>query len=367
MRTIRLNLAERSYDVQVGHGLLANLGDHARALALGRRVAIVVDQAVADSCLDPVCTSLQAAGFSPVVLPFEGGDPAKSMATAEDLLGRLIEAELDRRAWVLALGGGVVGDLGGFVAAVYLRGIDFVQVPTTIVAQVDASVGGKTAVNHRLGKNLVGAFHQPRLVVIDTDVLRTLPRREFVAGLAEVVKHAAIADGDLFTFLEEHLEALVEQRLAADQLDWMIARNVAIKAGVVESDERESGARALLNYGHTIGHAIEAATAYERYRHGEAVILGMLAVAELGARRGFWSASDRQRHDALLVRLGVPAGVADIAADSIVQRTRSDKKRVDGHLRLVLCRRLGEAAVVDDIAESEVRAAVTHLQEQYGR
>ncbi|MFA6109539.1 MAG: 3-dehydroquinate synthase [Candidatus Latescibacterota bacterium] len=367
MPTIQVDLAERSYAVHVDHGVLDRLGPRCRELALGDQVAVVADEAVAVHYLQPVTASLIAAGFRPVTIPFSGGDPAKSLATAEAVLGAMIEAELDRRSWVLALGGGVVGDLAGFAAAVYLRGIPFVQVPTTVVAQVDASVGGKTAVNHRLGKNLVGAFHQPRLVLIDTGVLRTLPRRELISGMAEVVKHAVILDPELFAFLETHLEAVLDQRLDPELLDWMIARNVQLKARIVEEDERESGSRALLNYGHTVGHAIEAATRYERYRHGEAVILGMLAAGQLGVLRGTWSEVERQRQDDLLARLGIPAGLAEVEREAVVERTRSDKKRVAGRLRFVLCRRIGAAEVVDGVPEDEVRAAVAWVQERHGR
>ena len=364
MRTVELALEDgRSYPIHVGHGILGDLGGYCADLGLGRRVAAVADGAVIDGCLRPAVESLRRAGFDTVEVRYDGGEAGKNLASLEEVLGQLIAAELDRGAWILAVGGGVVGDLAGFAAATYLRGIDFVQVPTTIVSQVDASVGGKTAVNHRLGKNMIGAFHQPRLVLIDTDSLHTLPRRERVGGMGEVVKHAVIGDPELFTFLEEHLEAIVDLEIAADQLDWLIARNVEIKAEVVAGDEREGGLRAILNYGHTIGHAVEAATEYAVYSHGQAVALGMLAAGHIAAERGLWPAADRQRQDDLLRRLGVAGGLARVPAERIVERTRADKKRSDGQLRFVLPRRLGEVMVVDDVDEAAVRDAVAYLQE----
>ena len=363
MRNVEIALADRAYTVQVGHGVLSQLGESCRRVELGNQVAVIADRAVADLYLKPAVTSLKGAGFRPLEVLIPGGDADKNLTTAEQVFGQLIEAELDRSAWVLALGGGVVGDLAGFVAATFLRGVPFVQVPTTIVSQVDASVGGKTAVNHRLGKNLIGAFHQPRLVLIDTDVLRSLPRRELVGGLGEVVKHAVIRDPELFAFLEEHLEQIISLRLDPDQLDWLIARNVQIKARVVETDERETGLRAILNYGHTVGHAIEAAGAYTRYHHGEGVVLGMVAAGEIAVRRNLWSEEDRDRQDALLSRMDVPGGLKELSTQEILERTRSDKKRVSGRLRFVLPRSIGQVEIFDDIPEETAVAAIQYVQE----
>jgi 3-dehydroquinate synthase len=366
MKIINVGLEGRGYAIHVGHGILAQLGEFCRELELGQQVAVITDEAVAASYLAPVCAGLRAAGYEVLEVVFPGGDAAKNLEQAEQIFGRLIEAQMDRSAWVLALGGGVVGDMGGFVAATYLRGVSCVQVPTTIVAQVDASIGGKTAVNHRLGKNLIGAFHQPALVCIDTEALRTLPRSELVAGLAEVVKHAVIRDAELFGFLEENLEKVVELDLDPESLDWLIARNVGIKVEVVEADEREGGLRAILNYGHTIGHAIEAATDYKKYRHGEGVILGMIGAGHIAQSRGLWSAATQQRQDALLQRLGVPAGIAEVPAELIVERTRADKKRVAGKTRLILGREIGRVEIVDDFGEDALLEGVEYIQEHYG-
>ena len=359
------------YSVHVGHGMLPQLGRRCRELGLGPRAAVVADAALGDR-VEAIVESLQEAGFDILTVPLSGGDAGKNLRSAEQIYGRLIEAELDRKSWIAAVGGGVAGDMAGFVAATFLRGVDWVQIPTTIVAQVDASIGGKTAVNHELGKNMIGAFHQPRMVFTDTDFLRTLPRPERVAGMAEVVKHAVIRDESLFTFLEEHLRDVVEMEIDAEGLDWLIGRNAEIKAAVVEADEKEGDLRAILNYGHTIGHAIESVghamdptTEYGRFRHGEAVILGMAAAGEIAERRGFWSPAEHRRQDALLERLGVPPGIADVPADRIVERTRADKKRLNGKLRFVLARRIGEVALVDDVDEETVRAGVTYIQERY--
>ncbi|MCH2662559.1 3-dehydroquinate synthase, partial [bacterium] len=305
MHRIDLAVEGAAYPIFVGHDILGELGSRCSEQGLGRQVALVSDEAVAARYLEPATASLRAAGFQVLEVVYAGGEGMKNLAGAEGILAKMIEAEFDRSAWITALGGGVVGDMAGFVAATYLRGIPYVQVPTTIVAQVDSSIGGKTGVNHALGKNLIGAFHQPRLVLVDTDALRSLPGREAVAGMAEVVKHALIRDEELFSFLEDRLEEVVAMQLDAETLDWLIARNVEIKAAVVSADEREGGLRAILNYGHTIGHAIEAATDYGRYKHGEAVILGLIGAGEIARREGTWTEEERRRQDALLERLGV--------------------------------------------------------------
>ena len=355
----------RDYEVVVGHGAIDALGERCRALDLGRSCALVGDAALAETFVDRARRSLSEAGFEVLVLPYAGGEAGKNLASVEALASGLSAAGLDRGAWVAAAGGGVVGDLAGFVAASYLRGVDVVQVPTTIVAQVDASIGGKTGVNLRQGKNLVGAFHQPRLVLADTEALRALPREEVLAGLAEVVKHGVIRDEELFALLERSLEEVIEMRVGAEELDDLIARNVRIKAGVVAADEREGGLRAILNYGHTLGHAIEAASEYG-FRHGEAVLLGMAAAAEIADRLGLWeSAEARARHDALVERLGLRPGIGGIDAGRIFERTRADKKRASGRNRFILARGIGRVEVVDGVDDGVVREAISFLQRRY--
>jgi 3-dehydroquinate synthase len=365
MHRIDLGVAGAAYPIFIGHGILDELGARCRELELGRQVALVSDEIVAERYLEPVAASLRQAGFQVLEVVYAGGEGAKNLQGAEEIFARMIAAEFDRGAWVAALGGGVVGDMAGFVAATYLRGVPYVQIPTTIVAQVDSSIGGKTGVNHALGKNLIGAFHQPRLVLADTDALRSLPRRELVAGLAEVVKHALIRDGELFSFLEDCIEEIVAMELDPETLDWLIARNVGIKAQVVEADEKEHGLRAILNYGHTIGHAIEAATDYGRYRHGEAVILGLIGAGEIARRVGLWPEEERRRQDALLERLGVPGGLAEVGAERILERTKADKKRVNGQARFVLGRRIGEVEIVEGVEDEVVRSGIEYVQQRY--
>lgn len=357
----------RHYDVVVGHDILPYLGARCQALGLGDRCAMIADAALIDSLASTAADSLRAAGFDVLTVPYAAGEGGKNLSSVEALVGSMLEAGLDRGTWVVALGGGVVGDLAGFVAASFLRGVDVVQVPTTVLAQVDASIGGKTAVNHSLGKNLIGAFHPPRLVLTDTSALRSLPRAEVASGLAEVIKHGIIRDEELFVFLEERIEEVAEMKLGAEELDWLITRNAGIKAEVVSADEKEGGLREILNYGHTIGHAIEAATAYKRYRHGEAVLLGMLAAGELAAQRGLWeNGQDRQRHDSLIARLGIPAGIGEVDAATIADRTKADKKRVSGRHRFILAQRVGSVEIVDGVGDDEVRATVDTLQVRCG-
>ena len=367
MQRIDLDLPGAAYPIFVGHDILGALGTRCRALALGRHVALVTDEVVAARYLQPAAASLRTAEFEVLEIVYAGGEEAKTLRGAEGIFAQMIEAGLDRGAWVVALGGGVVGDMAGFVASTYLRGVPYVQVPTTIVAQVDSSIGGKTGVNHALGKNLIGTFHQPRLVLADTNALRSLPRRERVAGLAEVVKHGLIRDAALFAFLEERLEDIVDMALAPETLDWLIGRNVEIKAEVVAIDEKEQGLRAILNYGHTIGHAIEAATDYGRYRHGEAVILGLIAAGEIACRAGFWPEAERQRQDALLARLGVPTGLAEVETERILVCAKADKKRVDERLRFVLGRRIGKVEIAEGITDATVCAAIEYVQQHSGR
>ena len=299
--TIHVRLAHAPYAVTVGDGVLALAGASAHALGLGRTCAVLTDSTVGRLHGAVALASLREAGFRAVVVTVPCGEASKSMAVAEDCCRQMIRAGLDRKSWVLALGGGVVGDLAGFVAAIYYRGIPLVQAPTTIVAQVDASVGGKTGVNVPEGKNLIGAFHQPRAVIADLDTLATLPERELRAGLAEVVKTACIGDADFFAWLEAHADAL----LAADTeaLTHAIATCCRFKAGVVMRDEREAGERALLNFGHTFGHALETETGYGALLHGEAIAIGMLLAARLSTHLGMADAADAQRLHALIGRL----------------------------------------------------------------
>jgi 3-dehydroquinate synthase len=274
-------------------------------------------------------------------------ESAKNLRTVESLCRALIQSGADRKSLLLAVGGGVIGDVAGFVAASYLRGVALVHVPTTIVAQVDSSIGGKTGVNLPEGKNLVGAFYPPRLVVCDTEALRTLPEREFRSGLAEIIKHAVIADAAMFRFLEKNMEKIERHNRAA--LQYLIPRNVAIKAQVVGRDERESGLREILNFGHTFAHALESVTHYKRYRHGEAVAWGMMAAALLGYEIGVTRADDVSRIVSLVRRMGPLPPWPRVPANALINAMRSDKKSRDGKLRFVLTPRIGKAASYDSV------------------
>ena len=366
MQSITISLPEgRNYQALVGHDILPEIGTRCRDLNLGMRVAAVVDPVLTQCIYPGIFNSLRAANFDVEEILFPGGDSAKNLDSAEEIIGRLIDFRMDRGCWIMAIGGGVVGDLAGFVAATFLRGVSFVQVPTTIVAQVDASIGGKTAVNHRLGKNTIGVFHQPSLVLTDTAVLRTLPIRDRVSGMSEVVKHAVIRDKKLFEFLELEIDKIRTMEIEPEQLNWLIARNVSIKASVVAADEKESGFRAILNYGHTIGHAIESATNYRGYNHGEAVILGMIAAGRLASLLGIWPVEDQMRQDALLERLGVPAGISNVSAATILERTYADKKRIGGKLRFVLSNCIGDAQLVDDVDDVTVLECIEYIRSKY--
>jgi 3-dehydroquinate synthase len=274
-------------------------------------------------------------------------EPAKNLRTVELLARDLVQAGADRKSLVVAVGGGVVGDVAGFVAASYLRGVALVQVPTTVVAQVDSSIGGKTGVNLPEGKNLVGAFYPPRLVLCDPEVLHTLPEREFRGGLAEIIKHAVIADAEMFAYLEKNMEKV--QRRDRGALDYLIARNVAIKARVVTRDERESGLREILNFGHTFAHALESVTHYKRYQHGEAVAWGMMAAALLGHEAGVTRADDVSRIVRLVRRMGALPPWPRVPANVLIAAMHSDKKARDGKLRFVLTPRIGKAKSYDEV------------------
>ena len=339
------------YQVHVGPGLLDQTGKLAAGVARPGRCALISDAHVAPLYAGRVSKSLEAEGFEPVTLVAPAGEKSKSMEEAASLCEQMISAGLDRSSWVFALGGGVVGDLAGFVAAIYYRGIPYIQIPTTIVSQVDSSVGGKTGVNAAGGKNLIGAFHQPRLVVADTDTLATLPAREFNEGFAEVIKHAAIRD---FSMLD-----------ALDDLPMLIVRNVAIKASIVAEDEYETkGVRALLNFGHTIGHGIENAAGYGRYLHGEAISLGLVAACRLSVEKAGLDPAVRDRILSALAHYQLPINLPpDIKTDDILSSLRKDKKFCGGSIRFVLLKQPGEAFVASDVTETDISRQIEALRD----
>src|SRR5690554_1695322 len=344
-RTLQVALGERSYPIHIGPGLLGDPAWITPYLA-GRQVMIVTNETIAPRYLELVRRGLPAdLEVHELVLP--DGEATKTLACVSRIWDALLEAGFNRRCTLIALGGGVIGDMVGFAAASYQRGVAFIQVPTTLLAQVDSSVGGKTGVNHPLGKNMIGAFWQPRAVLIDTDTLATLPAAEFSAGLAEVIKYGLIRDADFLTWLEEHMSAL--RALDPEALAWAIERSCQIKAEIVAADETEQGVRALLNLGHTFGHAIEAHQGYGNWLHGEAVGAGMVMALNLSCALGWLSEDDRRRGAQLIAAAGLPvAPPRDMTAEDFRRLMAVDKKVLDGQLRLVLLQRLGEAVVTAD-------------------
>lgn len=341
MGNVHVSLGNRSYDILIRAGLLSRLGRECARLNLGKRCAIISDSNVAAHFADATRRSLAKAGFEPVLITVPAGETAKSLKTVHACYDQLAAHRLERKSFVVALGGGVVGDLAGFVAATYLRGIAFVQVPTTLLAQVDSSVGGKVGVNLKAGKNLVGAFHQPRLVICDLDTLKTLPEREFRAGLAEVIKYGIIYDAALFARLERELPRLLARHPGA--LAAIIARCCGIKADVVRQDETEGGLRAILNFGHTIGHALEAISRYGKFLHGEAISIGQVAAAKLSARTHGLPSTDVERIAALFQRAGLPTQIRLSSAqrEQLLAVMRLDKKVSGGEIKFVLARQIG--------------------------
>ncbi len=322
--TIKVALGERSYDITLGAGILHSLGSTCRVLGLSGTAAVVSNTTVAPLYYDRVRASLEEAGYRVVLVELPDGEGYKNSATLNLIYDGLVDASLDRGSFIVALGGGVIGDMAGFAAASYLRGIPFVQVPTTLLSQVDSSVGGKTGINHPRGKNLIGAFYQPRAVLIDVATLDTLPEREYLSGLGEIVKYGAVLDSDFFSFLETNARRLVARD--TDALIHAVGRSCAIKARVVESDEREGGVRAVLNYGHTLGHAVETLTGYTRYLHGEAVAIGMVQAARISQSLGFCSQADRERVESLLALFGLPRELPVFSAGAYAEALSHDKK-----------------------------------------
>jgi 3-dehydroquinate synthase len=353
-------LGAKSYQVVVERGVLATIGPRLRELGVGSRAALVTSPSILRLHGKPVQDSLDEAGFAVTVVDVPDGESAKTLAVAEQCWNALLAAGLDRTSTVVALGGGAVGDLAGFVAATYMRGLNFVQIPTTVLAQVDASIGGKTAIDHPMAKNLVGAFYQPRLVLVDPSTAATLPARDFRSGFAEIVKHGIVLDAAYF----EDLERSVPEILGRDggALERIIGGSCRLKADVIERDpEEKSELRFALNYGHTIGHALEAVTDFGRWTHGEAVSIGVVAEARLAARLGLASAATADRQERLLSALGLPVRITDVDADAVLAATRRDKKSRNGRVPFVLAPAIGQFRVVYDVGPDDVRAVLAEL------
>jgi 3-dehydroquinate synthase len=356
---IRVSLGARSYPIVIGAGWLDGVGKRVRD-AVGRqaiRAAVVSDSRVGPLYVPRVSASLRESGFEVAQVQIPEGEPHKNLAWLALTYDRLIEAHIERSSPILAVGGGVVGDLAGFAAATILRGVPFVQVPTTLLAQVDAAIGGKTGINHAAGKNLIGAFHQPCLVAIDVDTLKTLARREYLAGLAEVVKYGAILDAQLFARIENDPQALL--RPDSDLLRSSIVTSCRLKAMVVEEDETEGGYRAILNFGHTVGHAIETLTEYRRFLHGEAVAIGMVCAARVSYARGLLSKQEAARIERVLRSLGLPTQVpSELAVEAISLTIEADKKAAGGMIKFVCLEELGRTRFEPLSAADIARAAL---------
>jgi 3-dehydroquinate synthase len=358
MRTLTVALATRAYDIHIGPNLLQQSALIAERLA-GKRVAIVTNTVVAPLYLEKLAAPMSDAGIAVTEIVLPDGESAKNWQTLNAIFDALLLERCDRATTLIALGGGVVGDLAGFAAASYQRGVPFIQVPTTLLAQVDSSVGGKTGINHPRGKNMIGAFWQPKLVLADTDTLATLPKRELSAGMAEVIKYGLIRDLPFLDWIEANIERLMAGD--ADALSYAIERSCANKAEVVAADELETAkenGRALLNLGHTFGHAIETGAGYGTWLHGEGVAAGTVMAAELSRRLGWLGAADVTRVRELMTRAGLPIRGAPLGSDRYLDLMGHDKKVIAGTLRLVLLKRLGEAITWSDAPPQEIRAAI---------
>jgi 3-dehydroquinate synthase len=360
LKKVPVSLGERSYDVVIGHGILSALGHTVRELGLGPKEMIVTSKGLWPLYGKPVQDSLAAAGFDVSVAQMNDDEEAKSVQTVMSLYDKLVENEFDRNSGMVAVGGGVVGDVAGFAAATFMRGMRFVQVPTTLLAQVDSSIGGKTGVNLPGGKNLVGAFYQPTIVWTDVSTLKTLPERELRSGLAEVIKYAVVADPALFETLEREIRSFSEA--TTDALIDIVSRCCSIKARIVEQDERDHGVRSTLNYGHTAGHALETLTNYTQYTHGEAVALGMIVAARVSREIGATDQTTVEKQERLISAAGLPTRIDRLTdPQSIVRQLTRDKKRLAGHTRWVLPKTIGGVFLTNEVPLEVVLRVVKDL------
>lgn len=355
MHTVKVSLGDRSYDIEIGAGL-EKTGDRLKGLGFGQKMALVTNPTVKKLYGKRVVDSLKAAGFMVMSIEVPDGEQHKNLDWANAIYTALLTNYFDRTSALVALGGGVIGDLAGFAAATFMRGVPFVQVPTTLLAMVDSSVGGKTGVNHPMGKNLIGSFHQPRKVLMDLGVLASLPKEEFLSGMAEVIKYGVIWDAAFFEYLDKNREKILA--LDPDALAFIIRRSCEIKAEVVSRDEREGGLRAVLNYGHTVGHAIEKAENYTM-RHGHAVAIGMVTASRLAQKTGMCDASLPDRVEALIKSFGLPTGLSALArrpsAAELMDTMQIDKKAEGGKVKFVLPKKIGEVAITKEWDEGVLR------------
>jgi len=360
---IRVNLPQESYDIAIASQGLDQLGQLIANLNLGKKVLLVSNPAIFRQYGERAIASLQSAGFEVNSCTIPAGERYKTLTSIQKLYDAALENRLERSSTMVALGGGVIGDMTGFAAATWLRGVNFVQVPTTLLAMVDAAIGGKTGVNHPQGKNLIGAFHQPRLVLIDPQVLNTLPVREFRAGMAEVIKYGIIWDAQLFAQMEQSDRLDQLGYLDTDLLAEILSRSCQAKADVVSKDEKEAGLRAILNYGHTIGHAVESLTGYRVVNHGEAVAIGMVAAGQLAVNLQLWEQAAQERQLALIQKAGLPKQLpAGVDIEAIIDCLQTDKKVKAGRVRFVLPTQIGAVTVTDQVPSEQIRQVLQQMQ-----
>ncbi|ADL13261.1 3-dehydroquinate synthase [Acetohalobium arabaticum] len=363
MEQVGVDLGERSYRIKIGTGLLSSLDQHLAEAGIktGTKLLVITDERVKELYGADIEANLQQSNFEFRLTAVPEGETSKSLDRAKELYDEAVDFGLERSSAVVAFGGGVVGDLAGFIAATYMRGIPLVQVPTTLLAQVDSSVGGKVAVNHEAGKNLIGAFYQPEGVIIDLEVLTTLEERDVKSGLAEVIKYGVIWDNNFFNYLQVNSKAIRD--LDFEVLTKVIQRSCQIKAEIVGEDEKEKGLRAILNYGHTIGHAVEALAGYGKYRHGEAVAVGMVSAVKLAHKLEMVTETEVQKQQKLISSLGLPTTFDNFKIDNIIAKTRQDKKVQDGQVRYILPNQIGEVEIVSGIAKDLITEVLEDQQE----
>ncbi|MEM7593682.1 MAG: 3-dehydroquinate synthase [Cyanobacteria bacterium P01_A01_bin.83] len=359
MPNINVNLPQDSYQIAISPDSVQELGNKMQQLKLGKKVLVISNPEIFGYYGEACLSSLQNAGFETYTHLIPAGEEYKHLESIQQVYDVAQANHLERTSTFVALGGGVVGDMTGFAAATWLRGVNFVQVPTSLLAIVDASVGGKTGVNHPQGKNLIGAFYQPKLVLIDPNLLKTLPPREFQAGMAEVIKYGVIWDQDLFTKLEHHDDLNTLEQVGEQLLETIITRSCQAKAEVVSQDEKESGIRAILNYGHTIGHAVESLTNYKQFVHGEAVAIGMVAAGKIALEMGLWTREEAIRQDALIAKAGLPTAIpSELTTEAILETIKSDKKVKAGKVRFILPTELGKVTISDRVTPDIITKAL---------
>lgn len=360
---INVNLPQQSYEIAIAPGNLNKLGEYMTNLNLGKKALVVSNPTLFKHYGEKVIASLESGGFEVTSCTLPPGERYKTLGSVQKIYDTALENRIERSSTMVALGGGVIGDMTGFAAATWLRGINFVQVPTTLLAMVDAAIGGKTGVNHPQGKNLIGAFHQPRLVLIDPEVLKTLPVREFRAGMAEVIKYGVIWDAELFSEMEQSKRLDQMRYIKPELIDSILIRSCQAKADVVSKDEKEAGLRAILNYGHTIGHAVESLTGYRVVNHGEAVAIGMVAAGQIAMELGMWQKEETERQDALIQKAGLPTRLpSGLDIEAVIESLQLDKKVKAGKVRFILPTQIGVVKITDQVPSDTIRQVLQGMQ-----